>query len=88
MEEKLRRQFIVSYLPAVTKLNISAVSPEERTTAERMFLRHYAEKEEKPDRLVLYSLISDNHSAVTYFLAYNYMMKLIPFKHKYIPLKI
>lgn len=49
-KEDVRRKFIVARLPNIKKLNGSSVKTEEREDAERAFVRHYMDKEEKPQR--------------------------------------
>ncbi|KAL3885866.1 hypothetical protein ACJMK2_025897 [Sinanodonta woodiana] len=50
VSEKERRQFIIARLPKLTRLNGSEVTKAEREDAERAFIRHYINIEEKPKR--------------------------------------
>ena len=53
MEEKLRRQLIIGFLPNITNLNLSEVTEDERQMAERMFIRHFnKDVDTKPQRCV------------------------------------
>ena len=52
IEEKLRRKLTIARLPNVDRLNGSCISSEERESANRAFVRHYADAESKPSRLV------------------------------------
>lgn len=48
--EHERRQLLIGRLPNVSRINGSLVSESEREDAERAFLRHYMDHEEKPSR--------------------------------------
>ncbi|KAI8501421.1 tubulin-specific chaperone cofactor E-like protein [Branchiostoma floridae x Branchiostoma belcheri] len=50
VDEKLRRQMVIARMPRVVRLNGSSVSEEEREDAERAFIRHFLDSEEKPER--------------------------------------
>jgi hypothetical protein len=56
VEEVLRRKLAIGYLPNVKKLNGSVIDIEERETAQRAFIRHYMNQEQKPRRLVQLSV--------------------------------
>ena len=49
-DEADRRNLVLGYLPNVTMLNGSEVKPSEREVAEKAFLRHYVDRDEKPTR--------------------------------------
>ena len=49
-DEADRRNLVLGYLPNVTMLNGSEVKPSEREDAEKAFLRHYVDRDEKPTR--------------------------------------
>lgn len=49
-EAKLRRSLTIGYLPNVERLNGSPVFKTEREGAERIFIRHYLDAEDKPTR--------------------------------------
>ncbi|XP_078590193.1 tubulin-specific chaperone cofactor E-like protein [Branchiostoma floridae x Branchiostoma japonicum] len=49
-DEKLRRQMVIARLPQIVRLNGSSVSEAEREDAERAFIRHFLDSEEKPER--------------------------------------
>ena len=53
VEEELRRQLAIGYLPNIKKLNGSTVSVDERDKAHRVLVRHYMNCDEKPARLVI-----------------------------------
>ncbi|XP_013411903.1 tubulin-specific chaperone cofactor E-like protein isoform X1 [Lingula anatina] len=50
MKEEQRRQFLIARLPRINRLNGSKIQEEERDKAERAFLRHFMDSEEKPER--------------------------------------
>jgi hypothetical protein len=50
IEEKLRRQLMIGYLPHIDRLNGTEVTAEERETADRAFIRYYMDNENKPRR--------------------------------------
>ena len=49
-ETKKVRQMIIARLGKLTRLNRSPVTETEREEAERMFIREFKDKEEKPAR--------------------------------------
>lgn len=50
IEEKRRWQLVIARLPNITRLNGSPLTAEERIDAERAFIRHYMDSENKPER--------------------------------------
>ncbi|ELU09514.1 hypothetical protein CAPTEDRAFT_44184, partial [Capitella teleta] len=50
IDEKLRRQLLIAYLPNVQRLNASLINETERNDAERACIRYYMDRPEKPPR--------------------------------------
>lgn len=50
LNELERRQHLIAYLPCVTRLNGSDITPKEREDSERAFIRHYLSKNNRPKR--------------------------------------
>ncbi|XP_078595836.1 tubulin-specific chaperone cofactor E-like protein [Branchiostoma floridae x Branchiostoma japonicum] len=57
-----RRQLFIASLPSITKLNGSRVADNEREKAERFFLRHFADKDDKP---ATYRLLKEKHGELS-----------------------
>jgi len=60
VDETLRCKLTIAQLPNIERLNGSRVSADEHDTANRAFIRHYANAQSRPPRSVLFYLVFFN----------------------------
>ena len=61
LNDLLKRQFVIARIPNITHLNKTMISTQEREDAERRFIRHYMEEEDRPNR---YQELVDVHGTL------------------------
>lgn len=59
--EEQQWYLVIGFLPNVTRVNGTSVNPIEREQAERTFIRHYMNEDNKPHRYVPRFLLCDGH---------------------------